>query len=110
MNRRDFIYAASIGAASTTMPLVTVAQGNRDSMHAMQQKGAKLRTITLEEHFASPGFIAGPGRSFLERLRTTGARGAKVLDQLHDVGDGRMAEMDAAGIDMQVLSLNAPGV
>jgi uncharacterized protein len=69
-----------------------------------------LRTITLEEHFASPGFLAGPGREFLERIRNTGPRGAKVMQQLQDVGDGRLAEMDAAGIDMQVLSLNAPGV
>jgi predicted TIM-barrel fold metal-dependent hydrolase len=34
----------------------------------------------------------------------------KVLEQLQDVGDGRLAAMDAAGIDMQVLGLNAPGV
>jgi uncharacterized protein len=74
------------------------------------REGAKLRTITLEEHFASPGFIAGPGRGFIEQLRSWGARGEKVLEQLQDVGDGRMAEMDAAGIDMQILSLNAPGV
>ena len=69
-----------------------------------------MRTITLEEHFASPGFIAGPGRGFIERLRNTGARGAKIFEQLQDVGDGRTAEMDAAGIDVQVLSLNSPGV
>jgi predicted TIM-barrel fold metal-dependent hydrolase len=69
-----------------------------------------LRTITLEEHFASPGFIAGPGRSFIEQLRNRGARGEKILEQLQDVGSGRIAEMDAAGIDIQVLSLNAPGV
>jgi uncharacterized protein len=110
MNRRDFIYAASVGAASAAMPITTVAQENRDTISNMPKARAKMRTITLEEHFASPGFIAGPGQGFLERLRTTGARGAKILDQLQDVGDGRIAEMDAAGIDMQVLSLNAPGV
>jgi uncharacterized protein len=110
MNRRDFIYAASAGAASATMPIETVAQGNRDVMSDMPQRGAKLRTITLEEHFASPGFVAGPGRGFFDRFRNMGARGAKILEQLQDVGDGRMAEMDAAGIDMQVLSLNSPGV
>ena len=69
-----------------------------------------MRTITLEEHFASPGFLAGPGREFIERIRNTGPRGAKIMQQLQDVSDGRLAEMDAAGIDMQVLSLNAPGV
>jgi uncharacterized protein len=69
-----------------------------------------LRTITLEEHFTSPGFLAGPGREFMERIRNAGPRGATIMQQLADVGDGRIAEMDAAGIDMQVLSLNAPGV
>ena len=110
MNRRDFIYAASVGAASATLPTATVAQGNRDTISDTPQVGAKLKTITLEEHFASPGFIAGPGRGFVERLHNTGPRGTKIFRQLKDVGDGRMAEMDAAGIDVQVLSLNSPGV
>jgi predicted TIM-barrel fold metal-dependent hydrolase len=69
-----------------------------------------MRTITLEEHFVSPGFLAGPGREFTERLRNSGARGARIYEQLQDVGEKRIADMDAAGIDMQVLSLNSPGV
>jgi hypothetical protein len=69
-----------------------------------------MRTITLEEHFISPGFLAGPGKEFTERLRNSGPRGARICEQLQDVGDKRIAEMDAAGIDMQVLSLNSPGV
>jgi predicted TIM-barrel fold metal-dependent hydrolase len=75
-----------------------------------RRKGTNLRTITLEEHFTSPGFLTGPGREFMERIRNAGPRGATIMQQLADVGDGRIAEMDAAGIDMQVLSLNAPGV
>jgi predicted TIM-barrel fold metal-dependent hydrolase len=69
-----------------------------------------MRTITLEEHFASPGFLAGPGKEFTERLRNSGPRGARIYDQLQDIGDKRIAEMDAAGIEMQVLSLNSPGI
>src|SRR5262245_51576043 len=69
-----------------------------------------MRTITLEEHFVSPGFLAGPGKEFIEQHRSRGPRGIRVYEQLQDVGDKRIAEMDAAGIDMQVLSLNAPGV
>lgn len=69
-----------------------------------------MRTITLEEHFASPGFVTGPGKALVERLRGTGPGGAKMIEQLQDVGAGRLAEMDAAGIDMQVLSLNSPGI
>jgi predicted TIM-barrel fold metal-dependent hydrolase len=69
-----------------------------------------MRTITVEEHFASPAFLTGPGKLFLERIQSAGPRGMKVYDGLRDIGDKRIAEMDAAGIDMQVLSLNSPGV
>jgi hypothetical protein len=69
-----------------------------------------MRTITLEEHFVSPGFLAGPGKDFTERLRNSGPRGAGIYEKLQDIGEKRTADMDAAGIDMQVLSLNSPGV
>jgi len=69
-----------------------------------------MRTITLEEHFVSPGFLAGPGKEFTERLRNSGPHGAKICDLLQEVGDKRVAEMDAAGIDVQVLSHGAPSV
>jgi predicted TIM-barrel fold metal-dependent hydrolase len=69
-----------------------------------------MRTITLEEHFVSPGFLAGPGKDFTAQIRNRGPRGVRIYEQLQDIGDKRIAEMDAAGIDMQVLSLNAPGV
>lgn len=69
-----------------------------------------MRTITLEEHYATPGFLNGPGRGFAERARRTGGRMAQILAQLGDLGEKRIAEMDAAGIDLQVLSLNSPGI
>jgi predicted TIM-barrel fold metal-dependent hydrolase len=69
-----------------------------------------MRTIALEEHFITPAFIAGCGKEFTARLRNGGPRGSKIYEQLCDVGDQRIAAMDAAGIDMQVLSLNSPGV
>jgi len=68
-----------------------------------------MRTITLEEHFTTPKFLAGPGRARSEKARQEGGRLLKAFEQLADVGAGRLAEMDAAGIDMQVLSLTSPG-
>ncbi len=69
-----------------------------------------MRTITLEEHFASPGFFEGPGKELKERALKFGDRAARLFEQLSDIGDKRIAEMDAAGIDMQVLSLTSPGL
>ena len=31
-----------------------------------------MRTITLEEHFATPGFLDGPGRKLKERAERSG--------------------------------------
>jgi len=69
-----------------------------------------MKTITLEEHFVSPGFLIGPGKAFTEQIRSRGTAGVRIYDQLQNVGEARIAEMNAAGIDMQVLSLNAPGL
>src|SRR3984885_10366292 len=68
-----------------------------------------MRTITLEEHFASPGFLDGPGKDLKDRALRFGARAANLVERLSDLGDKRIAEMNAAGIDMQVLSLTSPG-
>ena len=69
-----------------------------------------MRTITLEEHFATPGFLDGPGRDLREQARQVGSRAEQLMRDLCDMGEGRIAQMDAAGIDMQVLSLSAPGI
>ncbi len=68
-----------------------------------------MRTITLEEHYASPGFFDGPGRELKAQALKFGAAAAKLFEQLSDVDEKRIAEMDAAKIDMQVLSLTSPG-
>jgi predicted TIM-barrel fold metal-dependent hydrolase len=69
-----------------------------------------MRTIAVEEHFVTPAFVEGPGKDFLDRFRNSGPRGAVIAGRLFEMGDKRVAEMDAAGIDMQMLSLNSPGV
>jgi predicted TIM-barrel fold metal-dependent hydrolase len=68
-----------------------------------------MRTITLEEHYASPGFLDGPERELKERALKFGGSAEKLFEQLCDVGEKRIAEMDAARIDAQVLSLTSPG-
>jgi uncharacterized protein len=69
-----------------------------------------MRTIALEEHFATPGFLDGPGRELKEQAeRYNSARAVELIEQLCDIGAKRIAAMDAAGIDMQVLSLTSPG-
>ncbi len=76
-----------------------------------------MRIIALEEHYATPEFLDGPGRGFMARFadagehvpQLAGGRGG-LVDKLRDVGAGRIAEMDAAGVDVQVLSLTSPGL
>jgi hypothetical protein len=69
-----------------------------------------MRTIALEEHFTTTSFSEGPGRVFRDgMLKSGGSHAAKIVAQLDDLGDRRLADMDEAGVDMQVLSLNFPG-
>jgi len=76
---------------------------------------SRLRTITLEEHYATPAFMEGPG-SNMSRLSDAvksnpyiGSLFSNLLPNLIDIGEKRIAQMDEAGIDMQVLSLTSPG-
>jgi predicted TIM-barrel fold metal-dependent hydrolase len=68
-----------------------------------------MRTIALEEHFATPLFLDGPGQDLKNAALKFEGRGTKLIEPLCDIGDKRIAAMDAAGIDMQVLSLTSPG-
>jgi predicted TIM-barrel fold metal-dependent hydrolase len=61
-----------------------------------------VRTITLEEHFWTAELAAAPGTGPLA------AWGPRIDDQLRDLGPTRLADMDANGIDLQVVSHSAP--
>ena len=78
-----------------------------------------MKKITLEEHFISPEYVqhvrdlqgkgAGIPAEFEELLADPVMRkGIEAVEaRLLDVGEGRLAAMDACGIDVQVLSLSA---
>lgn len=66
-----------------------------------------MRIITVEEHYAIPAFLRGPGCRLEERVRTHGNPLAQVIERLCDLGEQRIAEMDAEEIDVHVLSLPA---
>ena len=96
LGRRGFLRgAAALGAATTaaaSLPgCVTARAARRD---------ADLFLLGLEEHFATPELMRLNGIRFPE--------GTPRFD-INDVGAGRIAEMDAAGIGVQVLSALTPG-
>ena len=65
-----------------------------------------MKTITLEEHFVTEGFLKATG-AYGEGTPS----GLRVMrDKLLDLGAGRLAAMDEGGVDMQVLSLATTGI
>jgi hypothetical protein len=64
-----------------------------------------MSTITLEEHFVTESFLRATGA----HERETPPQFAELQSKLLDIGAGRIADMDKAGIDLQVLSLAAMG-
>ena len=85
-----------------------------------------MKKIDLEVHFATQGWVdaltANPGYPKLANAPVSGNRRLyyqadaaepypdALLEKLLDIGAGRIAAMDAAGIDVAVLSLTAPGI
>jgi predicted TIM-barrel fold metal-dependent hydrolase len=67
----------------------------------------RLRTIALEEHVGAPKIAAAAQATGKVLSRTTPTR---IIEQMRDTGAGRLAEMDAAGIDVQVLSAIGVGL
>jgi uncharacterized protein len=62
----------------------------------------QMRTIALEEHFWTAQLASPPGCGPLATW------GPQVGEQLLDLGRSRLADMDANGIDLQIISHVAP--
>jgi predicted TIM-barrel fold metal-dependent hydrolase len=71
-----------------------------------------MKTIAIEEHFITPLYRQHVGanefRNFYLASRSE-QLGHDVVAQNADLGAQRLAHMDAAGVDMQVLSFGSPG-
>jgi predicted TIM-barrel fold metal-dependent hydrolase len=61
-----------------------------------------MRTIALEEHFSTAELAAAPS------AQRTDLYGSGIPDLLLDLGNGRLEDMNAAGIEVQVISHVAP--
>ena len=100
LSRRAFLgRAAGVGVAATAAAGPFAA-----AMASTQAEDGKPFLIGLEEHFATrelQRLNAGTDK----RLFSGGGRRPELLD----LGAGRIADMDEAGIDIQVLSAVTPG-
>jgi predicted TIM-barrel fold metal-dependent hydrolase len=71
-----------------------------------------MRIITLEDHFATPMFrekFVFPRGFEFNYAERGGYLGYDIPSELLDLGEKRIAAMDGAGIDLQVVSLSMPG-
>ncbi len=72
-----------------------------------------MRIVALEEHYTVPRIVAGVSPDAIARRGFPGpdfvwAQTTK-RNELADLGDARLADMDASGITTQVLSVAGPG-
>jgi len=71
-----------------------------------------MKLIGLEEHFVTPEVLAA-WRALAPRFQDVALQhsdGGEIGDKLCDLADRRIADMDETGLDVQVLSLTAPGL
>jgi len=67
-----------------------------------------MRTIGTEEHFVTEEVLAAWSR--LEPDARGAVPPAEIGERLREVGERRIAAMDEAGLDIQVISLTSPGL
>lgn len=86
------------------------------SVFAQNNNAGRMKIITIEEHFINAE-ISAAIRGEVEKIAPGhskafdadfGPRQTMKPGQLTDIGEGRIANMDANGIDMQILSYGGP--
>ena len=102
MGRREFIGAA----AASALALPAMLKGMEKSSEAADAKKPGMRVIAVEEHVGTPQLSAALKAAGINARESAPALAAK----LNDLGAKRLADMDAAGIDMQVLSVAGDGL
>lgn len=69
-----------------------------------------MRTVAIEEHFLSTGFKeALLHKSSRQGINPTPTMISRIQEKLSDIGAARLKDMDANGIDLQVISHTAMG-
>jgi 2,3-dihydroxybenzoate decarboxylase len=107
LGRRKFL-AESGSAALAPLALKAISeskQAQRESSAASVKGSTPTRRIAVEEHWISPEVSRSYGMTQSSWLSETRSPiSPDKLRALTDLGEVRLAEMDAAGIDVQVIS------
>src|SRR5262245_62268356 len=79
---------------------------------ATEEAWATREQVDLYRKMLAAGSTGDPGFESMWGHFAGGAsdRVVRILERLLDVGEGRIRDMDAAGIDQQLLLLTSPGV
>lgn len=133
MDRRSFVKAAALSYAAATTPLTAAASGLAQiKMPVANTEAAKPRKVPYKRietegawgppemfemytklldknPFAHPG-LASMWGSVGNRPGEGGGRVNPIEQRLGDMGEGRIRDMDASGIDVALTFLTAPGV
>jgi 2,3-dihydroxybenzoate decarboxylase len=113
--------ALAAGAAGAAALLPKAAQAQRSLENEFAKPTGKYRRVTTEEAFATRPQLEGfrdigkymskaSDISFGATLNGDSKYAKDMTPRLLDIGEGRLAEMNADGIELQVLSLTSPGV
>ena len=69
-----------------------------------------MKIVALEEHVVFPFLLDAWKRTgAVPEIAEHGFGDEPIARRLRDIGDGRVADMDAMGVDMQLLSVTTPG-